>query len=307
MNQAYIETVRLLLLVAPHVFASRRLALKGGTALNLFVQDMPRLSVDIDAVFLDHTLPREMAIAAIGDELGRIRRALESLQLTVAVPVSHDGEEVKLVVSNGAAQVKVEVNQVFRGTLHAPEQRALAAAAEDMFTTSVTLPVLRHAELYGSKLVAAFDRQHPRDWFDVLHLRHRDGLPPNVIDCFVAYLAGHNRPIHEVLFPRVKPMQAVFETEFAGMTFDPTPLEQLEATRNATLAELPRLMSDDQREFLLSLVLGEPRWALLPFPHLAELPAIRWKVQNLENLRARNKRKFAAQHQELAQRLATAI
>jgi predicted nucleotidyltransferase component of viral defense system len=66
MNQDYIDTVRLLLAVAPAVFQSPRFAMKGGTALNLFVQDMPRLSVDIDVAFTDHTLDREAALRAIG-------------------------------------------------------------------------------------------------------------------------------------------------------------------------------------------------------------------------------------------------
>lgn len=54
MTPAYVDTVRLLLAIAPTVFASGRFAMKGGTALNLFVQDMPRLSVDIDLIHVDH-------------------------------------------------------------------------------------------------------------------------------------------------------------------------------------------------------------------------------------------------------------
>jgi predicted nucleotidyltransferase component of viral defense system len=65
MNQNYIDTVRLLLAIAPAVFASGRFAMKGGTALNLFVQEMPRLSVDIDLVFVDHRLDREAALQVI--------------------------------------------------------------------------------------------------------------------------------------------------------------------------------------------------------------------------------------------------
>ena len=65
MNQEYVNTVRLLLAIVPAVFQSPRFAMKGGTALNLFVQDMPRLSVDIDVVFIDHTLGREAALAAL--------------------------------------------------------------------------------------------------------------------------------------------------------------------------------------------------------------------------------------------------
>lgn len=303
MNQTYVDTVRLLLLVAPHVFDSDRLGLKGGTALNLFVHDMPRLSVDIDVVFLDHSLPREAAIAAIGEELARIKGTLEKLGLTVAIPANQVGEEVKLVVSAGAAQVKVEVNQVFRGSVLTPESRNLVQAAEDLFTTSVALPVLAVPELYGSKLVAAFDRQHPRDWFDVLHMRQRQQLTPDVLDCFVAYLAGHNRPVHEVLFPSIKPMRAVFESEFAGMTLEDMPFAQIDDARTTTLAELPKLLSGNQREFLLSLLRAQPRWDLMPFRQLPDLPALRWKLQNLEKLKSRNKSKFVDQHDELQAKL----
>lgn len=303
MNQAYIDTVRLLLQVAPHVFASSQLALKGGTALNLFVHDMPRLSVDIDVVFLDHTLPRDAAIAAIGAELTRIQSALSLLRLNVAIPNQQDGEEVKLIVSDANAQVKVEVNQVFRGCLLAPEARGLVPSAEALFTTSANLPVLALPELHGSKLVAAFDRQHPRDWFDVWHLHQAEGLTETVVDCFLAYLAGHNRPVHEVLFPNVKPMEALYNAEFAGMTRENIPLEELEQVRAETLSALPRQLSTRQSEFLLTLVRGEPRWELLPFRQLPELPAVRWKLQNLERLRSKDKRKFAIQHDELKSRL----
>lgn len=303
MNQTYVETVRLLLAVAPQVFASGRLALKGGTALNLFVQDMPRLSVDIDVVFLDHTVPRDAALAAIGDELARVKAALELMSLTVAMPTNQDGEEVKLVVSDAGSQVKVEVNQVFRGTVLPAEKRELVAAAQDLFTTTITLPVLAASELYGSKLVAAFDRQHPRDWFDVLLLRQRDGLTAEVAECFVAYLAGHNRPVHEVLFPTIKPMQPVYDAEFIGMTREEIPLSELEKTRAGTLSELPKLLTANQRAFLLSLVRAQPRWELMPFKQLPELPAVRWKLQNLEKLRAKDKRKFADQHDQLESKL----
>ena len=54
MNQIYLDTARLLTQVAPFVFTDGTFALKGGTAINLFVRDMPRLSVDLDLVFTDH-------------------------------------------------------------------------------------------------------------------------------------------------------------------------------------------------------------------------------------------------------------
>ena len=51
-DQDYVDAVRLLLRVVPDIFKNEIFAMKGGTAINLFVQDMPRLSVDIDVVYV---------------------------------------------------------------------------------------------------------------------------------------------------------------------------------------------------------------------------------------------------------------
>ncbi|OYY60804.1 MAG: hypothetical protein B7Y51_11260, partial [Burkholderiales bacterium 28-67-8] len=167
MNQNYIDTVRLLLAIAPAVFESGRFAMKGGTALNLFVQEMPRLSVDIDLVFVDHRLDRETALQVIASELAAVQATLALRGYRAHLPANAQGDDVKLVVSNGAAQVKVEVNVVFRGTALPAERRSLVGSGQSLFTTDLAVPVLATAELYGSKLVAAMDRQHPRDIFDV--------------------------------------------------------------------------------------------------------------------------------------------
>jgi hypothetical protein len=125
MNQNYIDTVRLLLAIAPAVFASGRFAMKGGTALNLFVQEMPRLSVDIDLVFVDHRLDRQAALNDIAMELAAVQATLTRQGYRAHLPATAKGEDVKLVVSNGAAQVKVEVNAVFRGTALPVEHHSL--------------------------------------------------------------------------------------------------------------------------------------------------------------------------------------
>lgn len=69
MNDVYLNTVRLLLAIAPVIFKQPNFAIKGGTALNLFVQDMPRLSVDIDVVFMDYRMSRDEALDAVGNNL----------------------------------------------------------------------------------------------------------------------------------------------------------------------------------------------------------------------------------------------
>lgn len=195
------------------------------------------------------------------------------------------GNESKLMVIGPLAEVKVEVNEVFRGTLLPLQQRPLSPATEEEFAQAVTLPLLATAELYGSKLVAAMDRQHLRDLFDVLVLYNDTGLTPEIVDCFVAYLAGHNRPVHEVLMPRLQPLDATFANQFNGMTRDEVSLEELEQTRQRLVQDLPRALTDQHRTFLLSLVQHQPRWDCMLFPHLQELPAIRWKLQNLAKLK----------------------
>lgn len=298
MNEDYAQTVQLLLSVAPVVFETPVFAMKGGTALNFFVHNMPRLSVDIDVVFVPHTPSRDEALQAIGEALAVARHRLERSGLQVSLHRAKDGSEAKLFVSNGTHQIKIEVNFVFRGTVLPPKSMPLSAAAQAAFSINVDVPVLATPELYGSKLVAALDRQHPRDLFDVQLMLSRFGLPGDFLDCFVVYLAGHDRPVHEVLFPGERHIDTIFEAEFTGMTTVPVTLDELKATRSRLLAELPRALSTAQRDFLLSIVKAEPDWRLLPFAHIERLPAIRWKLMNLKKLK-RNAVKFRRQYDAL--------
>jgi len=302
MDEAYVQTVRLLLETAPVLFSSPEFVMKGGTAINLFVLDMPRLSVDIDVVWKDHTLPREQVIAGISEALQTSRQGLEERGIKVRVSTVDKREETKLFVQRENRQVKIEVNHVFRGTVLAPEQRRLVKKARDLFTTDLTVPVLATPELYGSKIVAALDRQHPRDFFDLLGMYEKIGLTPEIVECFVCYLAGHNRPVHEVLFSRDKDITSVFKNEFAGMTTDPVEVRELLAVRERLRDDLATELTDAHRDFLLSLVHGAPNWSLIACTHLSELPAIRWKLQNLAKLKRTNVRKFTAQADELRRR-----
>jgi predicted nucleotidyltransferase component of viral defense system len=154
MDRQYVDAVRLLLAVAPVIFESPRFALKGGTALNLFVQDLPRLSVDIDVVFTDHVLEREPALIAISNDLQTAKAKLERMGYSATIRKTQKGDEAKLLVADQASQIKVEVNFVFRGTLLPVASRTLVNLARTLFTASMELPVLAIPELYGSKLVA---------------------------------------------------------------------------------------------------------------------------------------------------------
>ncbi len=129
MDRQYVDAVRLLLAVAPMIFESPRFALKGGTALNLFVQDLPRLSVDIDVVFTDHAMAREPALIAIGDDLQAAKAKLERMGYSATIRKTQKGDEAKLLVADQASQIKVEVNFVFRGTLLPVVPRTLVSSA----------------------------------------------------------------------------------------------------------------------------------------------------------------------------------
>ncbi len=310
MNPTYVDTVRLMLAIAPIVFDTPRFAMKGGTALNLFLHDMPRLSVDIDVVVTDRSLNREEALEAINQELDRTRKQIEAEGHATEFSAASSsgkakGDDVKLVVISGATAVKVEVNYIFRGTLLEPVQRPLTQQAEDTFSTSIVVPTLHEAELYGSKLVAALDRQHPRDLFDVMHMVSRHGLRADIVDAFVGYLCGHNRPVHEVLFGPKHSMAEAYEADFVGMTAEPVGLDVLEATQERLHRELPASLTENHRRFLISLVQAEPDWSLMPYEHLRELPALKWKLINLENLKKKKPKVFEQQASELREHFAT--
>ena len=137
MDPAYIEAVRLLLEAIPAVFQGPRLAMKGGTAINLFVQDLPRLSIDIDVVFVDHKAPREEALRQMGSALELVRGELLRRGLQVEAPIRMQGEESKLFIRRGRQLVKVEVNHVFRGTMLPVQTRSLTAESRRLLTTEV--------------------------------------------------------------------------------------------------------------------------------------------------------------------------
>ncbi len=305
MNQIYLDTVRLLTQVAPIVFADGVFALKGGTAINLFVRDMPRLSVDLDLVFPDYTLPREEALASINKAIRNAAERLTTLGFLTHTIASADAGETKLLVRRGSVELKVEVNFVMRGTVHPVRNASLSPRASEVLLADLELPLVSLEDMYGGKLVAAMDRQHPRDLFDCLQLFAHEGITPAIRRAFVVYLASHNRPVHEVLFPIVRDVSQEYERTFKGMTAEPVELSELIATRERLIHELQHGLDADERKFLMSFVCNQPDWSLLGIPHLAELPGILWKLHNLGQLAKLSPKKFVAQAEALENRWAS--
>jgi predicted nucleotidyltransferase component of viral defense system len=177
-NQVYLDRARLLTRVAPLVLVDDTFALKGGTAINLFVRDMPRLSVDLDLVFPDHTLPREAALRRINESVRQSVARLKKQGFQTHAPASADAGETKLLVRQGAIEVKVEVNFVMRGTVNPVRMASLTQSARDTLQADLEVPVVSLEDVYGGKLVAAMDRQHPRDCSMSCSPSRTRGSPP---------------------------------------------------------------------------------------------------------------------------------
>lgn len=301
MNETYLRTARLLTQVAPSVFVDDTFALKGGTAINLFYRDLPRLSVDLDLVLRDHTVPRVAALAQIDAGIRQMATRLRARGFTTRAPISADGE-TKLVVQRDGITVKIEVNTVMRGTVQPVQSTPLTARASDILQADLDLPVASLADVYGGKLAAAMDRQHPRDLFDVQQLFAHEGITPAIRRAFVVYVASHNRPVHELLFPADQDIELAYTGSFAGMTSEPVSLADLLNVRARMMSELQSGLDADERAFLLSLVAGQPEWDLLGVAHVSQLPAVRWKLHNLEQLQRANPGKFAEQRERLLER-----
>ena len=179
----YKAQVDLLLRCLPVVARAEALALKGGTAINLFHLDMPRLSVDIDLTYL---------------------------------PV----EDRAVSIANIRELLRVMAGEI----------------------------------------------------------------PDRVRQAFVAYLAGHRRPIAELLAPNCRPIENLFNSHFVGMTSDPVSLEEIETARTRLFEWARTTLTEAERRFLLSVKQGTPVWDYLPFDNLERWPSIQWKLRNIRRM-----------------------
>jgi predicted nucleotidyltransferase component of viral defense system len=282
--QPYLQQVQLLVQVLPVVFREKDFALKGGTAINLFVRDLPRLSVDIDLVFLPHD-ERETALPKIKAALDRIaddlRQALPGAEVVRAYQDKEDA--LRLVVRRGAENIKIELSPVLRGTVLEPQVQGISPLAEEQFGF-VQAPLVSLADLYGGKICAALDRQHPRDLFDVRLLLQENGLTDQIRRVALVYILSHPRPVSELLFPNFKDVAGIYRSEFQGMTRQHVSLDDLVAARLELVQRLQAGLTASDKHFLLAFKRGDPDWNRSGFPGIEDLPALRWKQRNLERM-----------------------
>lgn len=294
-DERYRQQVELLVRTLPSVAAENVFALKGGTAINLFVRDLPRLSVDIDLTYLP-VKPRDESLTEIDETLQRIGKSIsETLSDLRVLPsrLAKEGTLNRLIVRSPHAQIKIEVTPVMRGCVFEPTIMAVSEKVEDQFSFAETLVVSRD-DLYAGKLVAALDRQHPRDLFDVRDLLANEGISDTLRQAFLVYILSHNRPAAEVLAPRRKDIEQEFQNNFVGMTTAPLRIEDLIAAREQMIEIVVGQMPQEHREFLIGVERGDVRWQLADLQEVAELPAVRWKLSNLDKVSPDRRETFAA-------------
>ena len=273
----------LLIRILPEIAREPDFALHGGTAINFFIRDLPRLSVDIDLTYLPIE-SREDSLKQITTKLKALAQRLKRVIPGVRVE-EKTGEAkgilVKLLVNQKGALVKIEPNQVIRGVLFPCEEHDLSKEAETVFEKFVSAKTLSFAELYGAKICAALDRQHPRDLFDIKLLLENEGVTEAVRKAFLVYLVSHNRPMTELLNPKLKEIRSVLEKEFSGMTRIPVTCEELEEARKKLIKTIRQDLAVEERQFLLSFKEKAPKWELLGIEGVKKLPAVQWKLANL--------------------------
>lgn len=284
MKKQYEKQVRLLIRVLPLLSVTDQFALKGGTALNFFVRDFPRLSVDIDLTYLP-VKGRKDSLAEIQQGVQQLAREAEKRIPGVQITSRKSGGTLsKLIIRIEDAQIKLEVNTVLRGSIYEARERDLSPALQEEFELFATVKTLSFEDLYGGKLCAALDRQHPRDLFDVRQLMSHEGITEGVRKAFIGYLISHSRPINELLNPNAIAIETLYYNEFEGMTVEEEILDELLIIQKELPTILLEKLTNEEKEFLISFKKGEPNWELISIPGLENLPGVQWKLMNIKKM-----------------------
>ncbi len=283
--EVYNKQVALLIRSLSYVAEEESFALKGGSAINLFVRDMPRLSVDIDLTYVP-VAPRDESLTEIDAAMKRIaQRVRDGIPDSSVSESSLRNEAVvcKLFIREGGVQIKIEVTDVLRGCVFGPEMASVSPAVENAYGFA-EINTVSFADLYGGKIIAALDRQHPRDLFDIHYLLENEGIDEHLRGALIVYLISHNRPMHEVLAPKHKDIEDEYKRGFVGMTAEPVALSLLIDARERLIDTVTQQMPPKHRRFLLSFERGKPEWGLLDIKGADQLPAVLWRQQNLNGL-----------------------
>jgi Nucleotidyl transferase AbiEii toxin, Type IV TA system len=261
-----------------------------GTAINLFIRDMPRLSVDLDLTYLP-VADRETSLTAIDAAMRRISAGIAAGIRGARVDEVAPKGEARITRLNARAdrvQIQIEVTPVLRGCVYDPQVRGISARVEEEFGFA-EIQVVSFPDLYAGKIVAALDRQHPRDLFDVRDLLANEGIGDELRRAFIVYLVSTNRPFAEILAPTRLDVAQEFARGFEGMTDTRVTIDDLIQAREQLIADIVGKMPEDHKKFLVSLKKGEPEWKRLGVDGAETLPAVRWRLENLAKIDRKNR------------------
>lgn len=280
-NLKYKEQVALLLEVIEPTFNDTRLALKGGTAINLFTMNMPRFSVDIDLIYLPVTA-RDEFILGIEDVFLKMEKRL--VAYSPEILRTKEGIPKQARISKGGTNIKIEVNLVLRGSVYPPQILELCQKAQETFQMSTKIMCASFEDQYAGKFCAALDRQHPRDLFDVKLFFEQHTIAERLKKAFLVYLISGNRPMSEMIQPNLLDQRILFFEQFEGMVENGPSYEELDCARTQLIQAINQSFNDDDRAFLLSFKRGSPQWELLGIPGIESLPGVRWKLMNIKKV-----------------------
>ena len=285
-SDQFVKQVRILLQCLPFLREQDYFVLKGGTAINLFMKNLPRLSVDIDLTYknLDG---KETSLENIQTGLREYAANIKKLnpQFIIKEQINQNAHLIKLLIYYKNTMIKIEPNFIMRGTLYPTIEGTLCKRVNDTFGMFIDkIPMLSTAEIYAGKICAALNRQHPRDFFDLKLLLDTNGISDEIRKAFIVYLACDSRPMYELLSPNILNIETIFQREFLNMTDYEVALDEILKTRQELLKTINQCITADERRFLISVKEGEPNYDLMPFENLERLPALQWKLINIKKM-----------------------
>jgi predicted nucleotidyltransferase component of viral defense system len=293
-NKEYKERVRLLLRIIPVISKIDCFAIHGGTAINLFVQNLPRYSVDIDITYIP-VQAREESLSAIKHHLNEVKNRIIALIPGIVIQEKLN----KLICSYRGAFVKIEVNDVKRGLIADAVALPLCKAAQEAFDFFYEAKIVPLSQLYGGKMTAALDRQHPRDLFDVKYMFDYIKNFDEVRQGFMFCLLSSDRPIVETLSPHLIDQRETLDNQFAGMTTIPFSYEDYEKTRISLIEYVNNNLTGSDKRFLITFEEGAPEWETVNYSKCKDYPSVQWKLLNIKRLKDANPQK----HKQEVERL----
>lgn len=162
------------------------------------------------------------------------------------------------------------------------------------------MAVVNKPHLFGGKICAALDRQHPRDLFDIQQIFKTHNFDSELKKGFIFYLLSSGRPFTEMLFPNLTDQRQAFENQFTGMTKQPFYYADYEATRLFLIEQIHSLLTFEDKQFLVQFEQGAPDWSLYDF---SIFPAVQWKLLNIDQLKAQNPSKYHNNYTNLEKKL----